>query len=222
VRRILTVAVDLAAAEGCLELAADNDTVEAAVGIHPSCASGFETERSVVRELLSSSRVRAVGEIGLDFNRCPVPRSQQMQAFRTQVQWAAEIGLPVIVHDRDAHEEVLAVLSEFGVRGVLHCFSGDAHFAEQVTSLGLFVSFAGNVTYKNATDIHEAARVAPLERILIETDSPYLPPQPWRGRRNEPAYVEAVATRVAELRGCEVTQVQEATSANAAALFGWS
>lgn len=222
VDRILTVATDLASSIECVELAARHSGVEAAVGIHPSRATTFRQDRNAVLALLERPGVRAVGEIGLDFGRCAVPRAEQMEAFRAQVGWAVEAGLPVVVHDREAHGDVLGVLSEFGARGVLHCFSGDAGLALEAASMDLYVSFAGNVTYKSANDLHAAARAVPSDRLLIETDSPYLPPQGWRGRRNEPAHVTAVGERIAELRSVEPAELARVSSANAASLFSWS
>lgn len=221
VERILCVSLDEESSRKTLKLAADYETVEAAVGIHPSESDGFASDGEAIREFITSAQIRAVGEIGLDYGRCPVPRETQMRAFRAQVRWAVEATLPVVVHDRDAHDNVLEVLGEFGAVGVLHCFSGDADLVCRAVSMNLFVSFAGNVTYKNADNLHLAARSVQLDRLLLETDSPYLPPQPWRGERNEPAHVTAVAEKVSELRGCSVEELARATTANAAALFGW-
>jgi TatD DNase family protein len=222
VERMLTVGLDLASSSAGLNLAAGHPAVEAAIGIHPANADRFEVEGELIRELIETAQPRAVGEIGLDYYRCPVPRAQQLQAFRAQVSWAVEAGLPVVVHDRDAHDDVIAVLSELDARAVLHCFSGGVDLVATATEMGLFISFAGNITYKAATQLRQAAQEVPLDRLLLETDSPFLSPQAWRGRRNEPARVVAVAERLAELRDMTVEDVATATTANAAVVFGWN
>ena len=181
-----------------------------------------------------------MGEIGLDYYRDLSPRDIQRRAFQAQLGLAAELGLPVIVHDRDAHADVLAMLRSWSVSlhaahstldgkaGVLHSFSGDVALAKQAAALGFYIGISGPVTYpvlparagKNANQMREVARAVPVEQLLIETDAPYLTPQPYRGKRNEPAYVRLVAQAVADARGLTLEQVAAQTSANTIALFG--
>ena len=170
-----------------------------------------------------------MGEIGLDFYRDRSPRDVQRKAFQAQLAWSAKLGRPVIIHDRDAHSEVMAVLESWadGLRGsplegrlgVLHTFSGDRAMAERAIGLGFYISISGPVTYKNAARLGEVVRHAPLDRLLVETDCPFLTPQPYRGRRNEPAYVRLVAERIATLRGMAFEDLAKATTANAERLF---
>jgi TatD DNase family protein len=222
VDRMLSVGIDLESSRASVALARGQPSVEAAVGVHPSTAHTFESDAGAVRELVEQGQPCAIGEIGLDYARCTTPRESQKQTFRTQLEWAAEADLPVVVHNRDAHEDVLSGLCDAGVRGVLHCFSGDEAFAGAALTAGLLISFAGNITYKNATSLRDVARTVPLDRLLIETDSPYLPPEGWRGRRNEPARVGAVAECLGEIHGLTVEEIGAITTANAARLFRWS
>lgn len=221
VGRIVTAGTDLASSIGAVGCARTYEVVQAAVGIHPTCADRFDDESADVRMLLTEPEVCAVGEIGLDYVHCSVARVEQRRAFRSQLAWAVECNLPVVVHDREAHEDVLADLREYGTTGVLHCFTGDLDMMYQAVSMNLFISFAGNISYKKATNLHLTAQNVPLRSLLLETDSPYLAPQRWRGRRNEPAHVTEVAARIAELRDCSLNEVVRATSENAATLFRW-
>lgn len=222
VTRILTVGIDLASSLRAIEVADEFASVEAAVGVHPSRADDFESESGRIQELLSRPQVRAVGEIGLDYVRGTASRETQRSVFRTQLQWASQHRLPVVVHDREAHADVLADLKAAGSTGVLHCFSGSLDMAKEACRLGLYISFAGNLTYKKSVDLQRVATEVPSENLLVETDSPYLSPQEWRGRRNEPAHLAATAKRLAELRRWSPEAVADVTTANAAALFGWN
>jgi TatD DNase family protein len=223
VQHILTVGTDLATSQRAIELARCYPGLHAAVGLHPSAAERFDQEAAALQQLLDQPEVCAVGEIGLDYHRVSTSPEIQRRVFHTQLEWAAARTLPVVVHDREAHADVLACLRSVALVGaVLHCFSGDALMAEEAVRMGLFISFAGNVTYPKATSLQEIARCVPLTALLLETDSPYLSPQPWRGRRNEPMHLTAIANKVAELRELAVDEVARATSTNAMRLFGWN
>jgi TatD DNase family protein len=231
VRAIVTVGTDLASSRRAVALADGNHPVFAAVGMHPHDAAKLDGETlAQLRVLAQQPRVVAVGEIGLDYYRNRSPREAQRRAFRAQLAWAAKLGKPVIIHDRDAHEEVLATLSDWaaglegtplaGRLGVLHTFSGDLTMAERAIDLGFYISISGPVTYKNERRLPEIVRALPLDRLLVETDCPFLTPHPHRGRRNEPAYVRLVAERIAGLRDMDVDELAQATTENAQRLFG--
>lgn len=198
--------------------------VYGAIGVHPHEARVVtEDVLAELAELARGEGIVAIGETGLDFYRDLSPRDRQEAAFIQQLHLARAVGLPLVVHSRDANERTLTILErETGgaLRGVMHCFSGDMAIAERTLALGLHIGIAGPVTYPNAGKLAQVAAHAPLDRLLIETDCPYLTPQRYRGQRNEPAYVMYVAERIAELRGISFDEVARATMANAAELFG--
>jgi TatD DNase family protein len=231
VAAIVSVGIDLESCRRAVRLASEHDLVYAAVGLHPQCAGELDgAAMAILRELAQQPKVVAVGEIGLDFYRDTWPRDRQRRAFQAQLSWAGELGKPVVIHDRDAHQEVLATLANWaqemqgsplaGRLGVLHTFSGDISMAERIIELGFYVSISGPVTYTNERRLPEIVRAVPMERLLVETDCPFLPPHPHRGQRNEPAYVRLVAERVADLRNVPLSTLAEATTANAKRLFG--
>ncbi len=220
---IITVGADLETSRNAVALAHRYPGVYAAVGIHPhEAGQADDAALSELERLCGEDKVVAVGEIGLDFYRNLSPVEQQRQAFIKQLELARRVGKPVIIHDRDAHQEVLDIVSRraTGMRGVLHCFSGDRWLAHAALELGFYLSFAGPVTFNNARQLQAVASDVPLERILVETDCPYLAPHPLRGQRNEPAYVALVAEVIAQLKGVTPDRVAESTSANARELFG--
>jgi len=179
-----------------------------------------ENDLSAVHALLDEPEVVAVGEIGLDYHY-DMPPVRQREVFGRQLAWAVERDLPVIIHSREAEDDVLAGLRDAGCsRGAIHCFTEGPAMAEGALELGFYVSFSGIITFKNAQDLRDIAARVPLERLLVETDSPYLAPVPHRGRRNEPAYVVEVARAIAELHGVGLEQVAEITARNARELFG--
>ncbi len=198
--------------------------VTAAVGIHPHDASTFDADAE--RELESLGRapeVSAIGEAGLDYHYDNSPREVQREVFARAIALAKQIGKPLVIHTRSAAADTLELLEREGARdvgGIIHCFSEDMAFATRALDLGFSISFSGIVTFKNATSIHEVAKSAPLDRILVETDSPYLAPIPFRGKSCEPAMVVHTAKRVAELRGITLEALAEATTANAERLLG--
>jgi TatD DNase family protein len=226
VTRLVSVGTDLLSCHRTLAVSEEYPGVYAAVGVHPHAATQLDAEAlAELRALAGRPKVVAIGEIGLDFYRDLSPRDAQREAFRAQLALARELALPVIVHDREAHTEVLATLRAWaadypGARGVLHCFSGDEALARSAIALGFYISFAGPLTYANAARLPQLATSLPLEWLLVETDCPYLPPTPLRGKRNEPANVALVAEKLAALRGLTLAEVAEATTANAVRLFG--
>ena len=231
VQAIVNVGADLASSRRAVALAAKHPSIYAAVGMHPHDAKKLDgAALAELRELAQQPKVVAVGEIGLDFYRDLSPRDVQRRAFQAQLAWATRVGKPVIIHDRDAHDEIMQILTNWaadfkgtqlaGRLGVLHTFSGDLSMAERAMDMGFCISISGPVTYKNARQLADLVRTLPLERLLVETDCPYLTPHPHRGKRNEPAYVRLVAERIAALRGIPLEDVAEATTASARRLFG--
>src|SRR6266540_5773944 len=224
VARIVTIGTDRETNTAAVALAERLPDVYATVGIHPHDAveateADFEALEALAR---SSAKVVAVGEMGLDFFRDLSPRDIQERVFRRQLGLARRLGRPVVVHCRDAHAEALAVLAEEKVGemgGVMHCFSADVEVAKRCLDLGLLISIAGPVTYKNARSLPDVARFVPEDRLVVETDCPYLPPTPHRGKRNEPAYVALTAEHVARLRGADPEALCDALTANAVKLF---
>lgn len=207
--------------EKTVELAKEHDFIFAAVGIHPHDAIEYsdEVEARLVALAKSTDKVVAWGEIGLDFYYDHSPRDTQIAVFRRQIRLARSLELPIIVHSRDANDETIGILSEECSDngfpgGVMHCFGGTAAMAEALMPLGFMISFAGNVTFKKADNLREAARVVPLDRLLIETDCPYLAPVPMRGKRNEPSFVGHTARFLAELYDVPAEHVAEATTNN--------
>ena len=211
--------------ERAVAVAERYEGVYAAVGVHPHDAKLYtEAAERRLLEFVRGKRVVALGEIGLDYHYDNSPREAQREVFARQLRLARAEGLPVIIHSRDADEETLEILraeyagTERG--GVMHCFGGGPGLAEGALGLGFYISFAGNVTFKKADALREVARTVPLERLLVETDCPYLAPVPHRGRRNEPAYVVETARFLADLRGVRPEELGRATSENFSRLFG--
>ena len=220
VDRVITVATSIAGAHHALELAGSHPGVFAALGIHPHNAAGEDAARlDELRELLGSDRAVAVGETGLDHFRDYAPRAAQRRLFEAQLAIAADLGKPVVIHTRAADADTLDVLAGFDGTVVLHCFSSTA-LLEPALERGWYVSFAGNVTYPKAPELRAAARLVPAERLLAETDSPYLSPQPVRGKTNEPAYVMHTLQALAQARGEDAAALAARIDENATAAFG--
>lgn len=226
--------------ERAVELAEDHSNIYAAIGVHPHDAKLFDdaAEMRLVNLVKQSRRVIAWGEIGLDYHYDHSPREVQREVFRRQLRLARSLGLPVVIHSRSADDDTIAILREelaegTGVstvnhaqdsadiepNGVMHCFGGSLAMAREVIDLGLYISFAGNVTFKKAEDLRDIARQLPLDRLLIETDCPYLTPVPFRGKRNEPARVIETAGCLAQLHSRELEEIGRITSENFAKLF---
>ena len=224
VTRMLTIGTEVPTSRAAIALAQAESDVWATVGVHPHDAA--EADQPVLAEierLAAEPRVVAIGEIGLDFFRNLSPRDAQERVFRHLIGVARRARKPVIVHCREAHPEVLAILGEeraADVGGIMHCFSGDVAVARRCLDLGLLVSLAGPVTYPNARALPEVARFVPVDRLVVETDCPFLPPQGYRGKRNEPAYLALTAARVAELRGESLDDFARESSENACRLLG--
>ena len=213
------------ALERAVELAEKYPSTYTAVGVHPHDARLYDdaAEQKIFALVKTSSRVIAWGEIGLDFHYDNSPRDVQMEVFRRQLRSARVAGLPVIIHTREAEDETIAILkAEWDgskLPGIMHCFSGTSQLAGQAVDLGFLISFSGIVTFKKAEGLRSIARDVPLDRLLIETDCPYLTPVPYRGKRNEPAYVVEVARCLAELRGMELEEMGKLTTANFRRVF---
>ena len=217
------IGCDLASSEGAIAMADQYGALYATVGVHPNdCADFAPSTVENLRTLAQHDRVVAIGETGLDYYRDRTTPEQQQRAFEAQAELALELDLPLVVHNRDAHEDVMQTLERFAprnLRAVLHCFSGDETFALRAIDAGLVLSFAGPVSYpKNAT-LRAVAATVPQDRYVIETDCPFLSPQPRRGKRNEPAHVAFVAETIAEARGIDVAHVHRQSTHNARRLF---
>lgn len=223
IHHIVIPAVDMETSKRAIELAAQYDFLYAAVGIHPEAANGVkESDYAELMELAKHPKVVAIGEIGLDYHWDAAPRDVSQEVLRNQIEIARQTGLPIIIHNRDATQDVVTILTEecrHEVVGVMHCFTGSYETAKQCMDLGFFISFGGPVTFKNAKNVKEVASKIPDPWLLIETDAPYLTPHPYRGKRNEPSYVRLVAETLAQLRNQTVDEIAEQTSNNALRLF---
>jgi TatD DNase family protein len=214
----VTVGTDAERSAAAIAVAGAHDDVWATVGLHPHDAvNGVES----IVPLLDADRVVAVGECGLDYHYDHSPREVQRGAFAAQVALAHERGLPLVIHTREAWDDTFAVLAVEGVPGhtIFHCFTGGADEARRALDVGAFLSFSGIITFPSADDVRAAAALCPADRILVETDSPYLAPVPHRGQRNQPAFVPFVGARVAEVRGVNVSQIEHDTEVNARVAF---
>lgn len=213
---------DAVSSQFACRLAEENPWIYAAVGSHPDAAadSGDELMAFYYKLAKKNPKVKAIGEIGLDYHYEDVPREQQILCFRRQMALAKELELPVIIHQREAAEDTLKVLEEFPqVKGVFHCYSGSAEMAKQLTDRGWYIGFTGVITFKNARRLVETALTIPTESMVIETDCPYMAPEPFRGRRNDPGYVYRMAEKLAELRGISREEAESITFENGKRLF---
>jgi TatD DNase family protein len=201
-----------------LEIAHSNPSVYAILGVHPHNAKEIDEETyPTLRKLCRDEKVRAYGEIGLDFYRNLSPRDVQLKRFREQIVLAKELRLPIVVHDREAHEETLEVLKSERAEecgGIIHCFSGDYEMAKECIEMGFYISIPGTITFKNAEGFQEIIKNLPLESLLIETDAPFLAPFPFRGKRNEPSYIRYTAQKVAEIKKVSFEKVADVTTEN--------
>jgi len=224
VELVINVGCNMQSSLKSVEITKEYDFIYGAVGIHPHDASDLNEESlGQLRELAREPRIVAVGEIGLDYYYDYSPRELQKKCFREMIGMAKELKLPIIIHDRDAHEDTLKIVKEEKaneVGGVFHCYSGSWEMAKEVMKLGFYMAIGGAVTFKNAKKVVEVAQEIPLDHLLIETDCPYLAPVPYRGKRNEPAYVSKVAERIAEIKGISIEEVAKATLENGKRLFG--
>lgn len=227
VERLMVIGTDVDSSKAALELAHSDPNIWASVGIHPNDLDPEQTDEAALAaivELSRDERCVAIGETGLDYYWDRVPKERQLEGFRWHLELAAAVHKPVVVHSRDAHEDTKRVLQEFlggdHPGGVMHCFTMGAEEAVAYTALDMYISFSGVVTYPKNEGNRQAALAVATDRLLVETDSPFLPPQPWRGKRNEPAHVAHVVERLADLRGVSKEELAETTAQNAARLFG--
>lgn len=215
---IINIGVDKKTSSESIKLAEKYDKIYATVGFHPHDAKFYD--ETFIRNSAVHKKVVAIGEIGLDYYRNLSPKDVQKKVFQKQIELAKEFDLPIIIHDRDAHEDCCQMLAENNVENVVfHCFSGDVNFAEKVLEKGWFISFTGTVTYKNS-DMDNIVRIVPMDKFFIETDSPYLAPHPNRGKRNSPLNLQYVIQKIAEIKGVTPKKIAEASYQNAADFFG--
>ncbi len=223
VKYIVNIGADLRSSYRSVELAHSNSNILAAVGIHPHDADQLDQKALLELKRLSMDEdVRAIGEIGLDYHYDNSPRDIQRAAFREQLLLAKEVGLPVVIHSRKADEDTLQILQELHVEeigGIMHCFGSGLAVARKCLDLNLYLAFGGVITFGNAVELRKVVKEIPLERILLETDCPYLTPEPFRGRRNEPAYVKHVAEKIARIKGLTLEEVARVTTANARKIY---
>lgn len=229
VPRIVQIGCDLPSARWAVATATEFEAIVAGVALHPNEAPRLEAAGTLddalaeIADLARDPAVRAVGETGLDhFRTPPEGRAAQVRSFRRHIELAHELDKTLVIHDRDSHAEVLAVLDEVGApeRWVMHCFSGDAEFAAECLERGAYLSFAGTVTFKNAEPLREALRLAPLDRVLVETDAPFLTPEPWRGRPNGSYLIPATVRAMAATRGTDLLELCRAIDENTERAFG--
>jgi TatD DNase family protein len=222
VKRIVTIADKLSSSRRAIEIAEKFENVYATVGVHPHDAEAVNNDTlKELEELALHPKVVAIGEIGLDYYKNYAPQAVQRKVFEQQLDLAKYLEMPVVIHDRDADKDVLEIISNHRPKkGVFHCFSSNVEFAEVVLAMNYYISLAGPVTFKNANSLVDVAKFVPLTKLLVETDSPYLAPQPYRGEDNEPAYVRFVAEKIAEIKGVPISAVAASTQENASILFG--
>jgi TatD DNase family protein len=218
---IINIGSSLIGSQKAVELAKKYDFIFATVGLHPHEAGNFNEEvREKLYTLAKSSKVVAIGEVGLDYFKSCSSREFQKKVFLCLIELAKDLKLPLVIHCRDAQNDILEILRKKRTEKiVLHCFSGDEFFLDACLKEGFFISFTCNVTYKNAEHLREMVKRVPLERIMLETDAPFLPPQDFRGKRNEPAYLKFLAKQIAELKGIEVEELARITTQNAKEFF---
>jgi TatD DNase family protein len=223
VEYIFTVGTERKDWKRALEIANSHPSIYAILGVHPHNAKEIDDQTyPTLRELCRENKVKAYGEIGLDFFRNLSPRDVQLKRFREQIALAKELRLPVVVHDREAHQETLETLKSERAEecgGIIHCFSGDYHMARECIDMGFYISVPGSITFKNAGSLREVVKKIPLESLLVETDAPFLTPEPFRGKRNEPSYVRYTAQRVAEIKNISFERVAEATAESAQRVY---
>lgn len=220
----INVGSSLEGSRKSVELASRHEGIFASVGVHPHHA-GEVTENTIfeIEKLAKEKKAVAIGEVGLDYFKSPSPPQKQKEVFIKFIELSKRLKLPLIVHTRDAHRDTIDTLknthADFPVLGVMHCFSGDKKLLDEVSEMGLFVSFTCNLTFKNAKSLREIARCVPAERLLLETDAPFLAPQAYRGKRNEPAYITELRDTLSEILGLSKDEIERVTTANAKKLF---
>ncbi len=218
---IINCGCDLKSSLKTVELTEKHSMVYGAVGVHPHEAEETtDDDLKKIKELYKKEKIIAVGEIGLDYFYDFSPREKQIELFRKQIITANELGLPVIIHDRDAHEDTMNILKELKPKGVVHCFSGSAEMAKEILKLGLYIGIGGAVTFKNARKPVEVVEMLPSDRLLLETDAPYMTPVPFRGKRCDSSHIAYTAEKIAEIKGMDVQELIDLCAENAKELFG--
>ena len=218
---VIDCGCDVASSKKAIELSEKYDFIYAAVGIHPHEAEeAGGNDLDEICRLLKHKKAVAIGEIGLDYHYDFSPRELQKEYFEKQIVLAKELDMPIIVHDREAHEDTLELLRKYKPKGVLHCFSGSVESAKEIISLGMYIGFGGAVTFKNARKPLEVAEFLPLDRLLLETDAPYMTPVPFRGKRNDSSLIPYTAIKIAEVKGIDPRTVVNAANENGKRLFG--
>lgn len=215
------IGADMQTSAASIKLAEENDFIYATVGVHPSETTDMtESDIAGLRRMAAHPKVVAIGEIGLDYHYEDTDKELQRKWFRRQLELAKELNMPVVIHDRESGGECIAILKEMGItNGVMHCYSGSAETAQELLKMGFHISFTGVLTFKNAKKAVQAASVIPMERLMIETDCPYMAPEPYRGTRNDSSYVGKVAEKLAEIKGLSVEEVERITCENAKRFF---
>lgn len=220
IKAVVDVGADLESSKKAVELSEKYPFIYAAVGIHPCDADTTDIVFDEIKALATHKKVVAIGESGLDYYWDSVPRDVQKKSFIRHIELSNELNLPLIVHNRDAHQDTFDILKEYKPKNaIIHCFSASAEMAKEFVKLGYYISFSGSVTFKNAKNLVEAVKVVPLDKLLIETDSPYLCPEPMRGKRNDPTKVEFTARKIAEILDLSYEEVCEITSKNAKTIY---
>ena len=219
---VMNPGCSLASSRNASRLSKQYDYIYAAVGSHPDVAD--EVNEAVLEEyrrlVAENPKIKAIGEIGLDYHYEDIPREIQLKAFRMQMELAKELNLPAIVHERDAHEDGMKVVDEFPeVTGVFHCYSGSAEMAKELVKRGWYIGFTGVLTFKNARKVVEVAKAIPIDRIVLETDCPYMSPEPFRGKRNDPGKLYRMAEKLAEIRGLSLEEIHTITVENGKRLY---
>lgn len=220
VTNVTNVGASMKSSMNSINLAEKYDFIYATVGVHPHYAKDMTDDDLIqLAKWTNHKKVVAIGEIGLDYYYNHSPKEVQQEWFRRQLELAERLDIPVCIHDRDAHKDCIDIISEYNVKGIFHCFSGSMEMAKQVVKMGFYLSFGGPLTYKNAVKTVEAAEYAPMDRILIETDCPYLSPDGHRGERNNPSYIRITAQKLADIKGVSLEEIAEITTENAKKVY---
>ena len=222
IQNVIIPGVEQTSFDEIISLCEKYDILYAAVGVHPSEAKTYsDITEKMIYEKCKNNKVIAIGEIGLDYYWEQETKELQKEVFRKQLKIAEELQIPVLIHDREAHEDTFSILQEFNLKNVVfHCFSGNADFAQKCIDKGYYIAIGGVVTFKNAKDLKEVAKIVPLDKLLLETDAPYLAPVPYRGKLNSPAYLKYIAQEIADLKETNIEEVKKQTTKNAQEIFG--
>lgn len=224
VTRVVNPASNLISAQRCIELSEEYDFMYSAVGIHPHDSQEYSQQsEEIIREMAAHKKVVAIGEIGLDYHYDFSPRDIQKQCFAAHIQLALQLNLPMIIHNRESHKDILDIIRAekgFNAGGVFHCFTGSVEMAKEVLDMGFYIALGGAVTFKNAKRPVEVARYVPIDRLLVETDSPYMAPVPHRGKRNDSGYLNEIIQKISEIRNSDFDDIANKTAQNANKLFG--